>query len=47
MEAKDGTDLRVHAFLSTMFGYTTDLRSLTQGRATFSMEFTHYGERVS
>ncbi len=28
--------------LSTMFGYATDLRSATQGRATFSMEFSHY-----
>jgi elongation factor G len=28
--------------LSDMFGYVTDLRSLTQGRATFNMEFDHY-----
>jgi len=28
--------------LAESFGYTTDLRSLTQGRATFSMEFDHY-----
>lgn len=28
--------------LSNMFGYATDLRSATQGRATFSMEFSHY-----
>ncbi len=28
--------------LATMFGYATDLRSLTQGRATFSMQFSHY-----
>lgn len=47
MEAKDGTDIiRAYMPLSTMFGYTTDLRSLTQGRATFSMELSHYGERV-
>jgi elongation factor G len=25
-----------------MFGYANDLRSATQGRATFSMEFSHY-----
>jgi elongation factor G len=25
-----------------MFGYATDLRSLTQGRAVFSMQFDHY-----
>ncbi|MFH1175550.1 MAG: elongation factor G [bacterium] len=30
--------------LSSMFGYTTGLRSLTQGRASFSMEFDHYQE---
>ena len=28
--------------LSRMFGYATDLRSLTQGRATHSMRFSHY-----
>jgi elongation factor G len=27
-----------------MFGYSTDLRSATQGRATYSMEFDHYAE---
>src|SRR5690606_10843305 len=31
--------------LAETFGYTTDLRSMTQGRAAFSMEFDHY-ERV-
>ena len=30
--------------LATMFGYATDLRSRTQGRATFSMQFQHYAE---
>jgi elongation factor G len=30
--------------LSEMFGYATDLRSQTQGRATFSMQFDHYDE---
>ncbi len=30
--------------LAEMFGYSTDLRSMTQGRATYSMEFDHYEE---
>jgi elongation factor G len=30
--------------LSEMFGYSTDLRSMTQGRATYAMEFDHYAE---
>ena len=30
--------------LSEMFGYATNLRSLTQGRGTFTMEFDHYEE---
>jgi elongation factor G len=30
--------------LSEMFGYSTDLRSMTQGRATYSMHFSHYAE---
>ena len=36
----------VNAFvpLSEMFGYSTDLRSMTQGRATYTMEFDHYEE---
>jgi elongation factor G len=31
--------------LAEMFGYATDLRSMTQGRGNFTMEFDHY-ERV-
>ena len=30
--------------LSEMFGYSTDLRSMTQGRGTYSMVFDHYEE---
>jgi elongation factor G len=30
--------------LATMFGYATAVRSLSQGRAAFSMEFSHYAE---
>ena len=30
--------------LSEMFGYSTSLRSMSQGRATYTMEFKHYAE---
>jgi len=30
-----------------MFGYATDVRSMSQGRATYSMEFSHYAEAPS
>jgi elongation factor G len=30
--------------LATLFGYATDVRSLTQGRVSFSMEFSHYAD---
>jgi len=41
-----GTTTVVRSFvpLAEMFGYATDLRSMTQGRATSSMEFSHYAE---
>ena len=41
-----GTDQIIHAFvpLTEMFGYTTDLRSRTQGRGMFTMQFDHYEE---
>ncbi|MBU2512428.1 elongation factor G [bacterium] len=41
-EKKDVQILSVSVALSTMFGYLTILRSLSQGRATFSMMFDHY-----
>jgi elongation factor G len=34
--------IRAHVPLATMFGYATDLRSTTQGRATFTMQFDRY-----
>jgi len=45
MDNRNGTQV-VSAFvpLASMFGYVTDLRSVTQGRATSSMEFSHYAE---
>ena len=39
-----GKIIRCETPLSSMFGYATDLRSLTQGRATFTMEFQRYAE---
>ena len=39
-----GKAIRAEVPLSEMFGYSTDLRSATQGRATYSMEFKHYAE---
>ena len=43
MEMRAGAQV-VKAFvpLAAMFGYATDLRSATQGRATYSMRFDHY-----
>ena len=39
-----GKIIKAEVPLSEMFGYSTDLRSATQGRATYSMEFKHYSE---
>ncbi len=39
-----GKVLRVEVPLAEMFGYSTTVRSLSQGRATYSMEFKHYAE---
>jgi elongation factor G len=39
-----GKKVRAEVPLAEMFGYSTDLRSMTQGRATYSMEFKHYAE---
>jgi elongation factor G len=43
MEARAGAQvITAQVPLSEMFGYATDLRSMTQGRATFTMQFSHY-----
>ncbi|MDA1012636.1 MAG: elongation factor G [Proteobacteria bacterium] len=39
-----GKAIKSEVPLSEMFGYSTTLRSLTQGRATYSMEFKHYAD---
>ena len=39
-----GKNIRAEVPLSEMFGYATSLRSATQGRATYSMEFEEYAE---
>ena len=39
-----GKKIRAEVPLAEMFGYATTLRSLSQGRATYSMEFKHYAE---
>lgn len=45
MEARNGAQvIRAHVPLSEMFGYSTDLRSTTQGRATYTMIFNHYAQ---
>jgi elongation factor G len=39
-----GKAIKAEVPLSEMFGYATQLRSMTQGRATYTMEFKHYSE---
>jgi elongation factor G len=46
MESRPAYELvKAKAPLINMFGYSTTLRSLTQGRGTFSMEFSHFAEK--
>jgi len=43
IDTKGGLQIiRAHAPLSKMFGYSTSVRSLSQGRATFTLKFSHY-----
>jgi elongation factor G len=45
MESRSSTQVvRARVPLAEMFGYATDLRSMTQGRASYSMELSHYAE---
>jgi elongation factor G len=45
MEPRAGAQvIRARVPLATMFGYATDVRSMTQGRATYTMQFSHYAE---
>ncbi len=45
MEPKSGAQhIQGQVPLATMFGYATDLRSRTQGRATYTMQFSHYAQ---
>ncbi|MBT8049184.1 MAG: elongation factor G [Xanthomonadales bacterium] len=46
-DSPSGKIINSHVPLSEMFGYATDLRSQTQGRATYTMEFDHYAEAPS
>jgi elongation factor G len=43
-DSPSGKIIRAEVPLAEMFGYSTDLRSATQGRATYSMEFEKYSE---
>ena len=44
-ESRGGANvIRVEVPLASMFGYATDVRSRTQGRASFTMHFSHYAE---
>jgi elongation factor G len=43
-DAPAGKIVRAEVPLAEMFGYATTLRSMSQGRATYTMEFAHYSE---
>ena len=43
-DSPSGKVIRAEVPLAEMFGYSTTVRSLSQGRASYSMEFKHYTE---
>jgi elongation factor G len=43
-DTPSGKSIRAEVPLAEMFGYATDLRSMSQGRAVYSMEFDKYAE---
>jgi elongation factor G len=43
-DSPTGKIIRAEVPLAEMFGYSTVVRSLSQGRASYSMEFKHYTE---
>jgi len=46
-DAPNGKVVRAEMPLAEMFGYATDLRSMSQGRASYSMEFYRYAQAPS
>jgi elongation factor G len=47
MDSRTGTDLvKASAPMAKMFGFMTSLRSISQGRATFTMEFSHFEKKT-
>jgi elongation factor G len=43
-DSPSGRVIRAEVPLGEMFGYATDVRSMSQGRATYTMEFSKYSE---
>ncbi len=46
-QRNDAQVINAEVPLSEMFGYATDLRSMSQGRAVFTMQFSHYSQAPS
>jgi len=43
--ASSGDEVKAQAPMEKMFGFMTSLRSVSQGRAVFSMEFSHFEKK--